>query len=186
MLVNLPNMITIARLVMVPVAVWLIADGYMAAAFCVFVAAGVSDAVDGFIAKRFDMRTELGTYLDPIADKALLVSIYVTLTVKAEIPLWLTILVVSRDLLIVGAFLLSWILDSPLEARPLMISKGNTFAQILFVILVLADLAFGLGLEVLRIALIYLVAALTVGSAAAYLVGWLRHMAQIGSEDGAK
>ena len=76
---TIPNFITIARIFAVPVLVWLILDGLMAAAFWVFVAAGVSDALDGFIAKRYDLTTKLGSYLDPVADKALLVSAFVTL-----------------------------------------------------------------------------------------------------------
>src|SRR5277367_6169746 len=86
--VNLPNFITLARLLSVPVAVWLILVGEFAAAFWVFVAAGVSDALDGFIAKRFDQRTRLGALLDPIADKSLLVAVYVTLGVAGELPAW--------------------------------------------------------------------------------------------------
>ena len=76
-----------------------------------FLIAGLSDAADGYLAKRFGWHTELGTYLDPIADKALLVSIYVTLGFTNHLPVWLVIAVVSRDILIVGAFLLSWILS---------------------------------------------------------------------------
>ena len=82
---------------LVPFVVWAIASGAMWLAFVLFLAAGVSDAVDGFLAKRFHMTTELGAYLDPLADKALIVSIYLTLGIKALIPGWLVILVVSRD-----------------------------------------------------------------------------------------
>ena len=81
----------------------------MRIAFLLFLAAGISDAVDGFLAKRFGMTTELGAYLDPLADKALIVSIYVTLGITGVIPRWLVILVVSRDIMIVGAVMLSWL-----------------------------------------------------------------------------
>ncbi len=103
---NPANLITLGRLLSVPVSVWLILAGQFAAAFWMFVLAGISDAVDGFIAKRFDMRTKIGALLDPVADKTLLVSIYVTLGVAGQLPTWLVILVVSRDLMIVGGFLL--------------------------------------------------------------------------------
>ncbi|MGE0523903.1 MAG: CDP-alcohol phosphatidyltransferase family protein, partial [Variibacter sp.] len=100
--VNLPNLITLARILLVPVVVWAITSGEMLVAFIVFVVAGISDAVDGFLAKHFNMTTEIGAYLDPLADKVLLVSIYVALGIAGNIPRWLVILVVSRDLMIIG------------------------------------------------------------------------------------
>ena len=104
---EIPNLITLGRILLVPVVVWAIATpGAMWIAFVLFVAAGVSDAVDGFLAKRFAMTTELGAYLDPLADKALIVSIYLTLGIKGVFPRRLVILVVSRDIMIVGAFML--------------------------------------------------------------------------------
>ena len=112
----------------------------MLLAFIVFVIAGVSDAIDGFLAKRFDMATELGAYLDPLADKALLVSIYVTLAMLGKMPAWLTIVVVSRDIMIVGAIVLSWVLGKPVTIRPLRVSKLNTAAQIVLAALVLGSL----------------------------------------------
>ena len=99
----------------VPVIFWLLLTGQTQAAFLVFVCAGISDAVDGYLAKRFDWRTELGSYLDPLADKLLIVSIYIALGVRGELPLWLVIAVVSRDILIVVAVLLSWLLDQPVR-----------------------------------------------------------------------
>src|SRR4030095_11156283 len=100
-------------------------------AFVLFLLAGLSDAADGYIAKRYGWRSELGAYLDPIADKALLVSIYVTLGFAGHLPAWLVSAVVSRDILIIGAFLLSWVLSRPVPIQPLLISKVNTLFQIL-------------------------------------------------------
>jgi cardiolipin synthase len=174
---TLPNLITIARLLLVPLIVWLILSNLGDLAFWVFVIAGVSDAVDGFLARQLDLRSDLGTYLDPIADKALLVSIYVTLAVIGEIPVWVTILIVSRDFLIVGAVVLSWMLGEPTSVLPSQVSKANTVAQILFAAFVLGDLAFAVDLSLVRTIMIYVVGVLTVWSAAAYLVGWIRHMA---------
>jgi cardiolipin synthase len=148
----------------------------MEIAFILFVAAGVSDAVDGFLAKRFHMTTELGAYLDPLADKALIVSIYITLSINGIIPIWLVILVVSRDIMIVGAFMLSWVLGSPLKVKPLLVSKLNTVAQILFACVVLGSLGFHIEANVLERVLMALVAALTLLSVAAYLAEWVRHM----------
>ena len=93
---NIPNALTLARIILVPLIVWLIISHEMAAAFVLFLLAGLSDAADGYLAKRFGWHTELGTYLDPIADKALLVSIYVTLGLAGHLPVWLVIAVVSR------------------------------------------------------------------------------------------
>lgn len=176
-MVNLPNGITVFRIFMVPLVVWLIIAGNMQLAFFVFVAAGLSDALDGYLAKRFGSKTVLGAYLDPIADKALLVSIFLTLGYFGHLPVWLVIAVVSRDLLIVGAFILSWILAHPIDLKPLYVSKANTVSQIVLAALALADQGFGLGLAALVTVLVWITGGLTIVSAAAYLVTWLRHMA---------
>jgi cardiolipin synthase (CMP-forming) len=175
--VNIPNTLTLARIVLVPLVVWLIITHEMTAAFVLFLLAGASDAADGYLAKRFQWRTELGAYLDPIADKLLLMSIYVTLGFSNHLPAWLVIAVVSRDILIIGAFLLSWVLSRPVPVHPLLVSKANTLAQIVLAGLVLAELGLGLGLEKLVIGLIPVTGALTILSAGAYFFGWLAHMA---------
>ena len=174
---NIPNSLTLGRIVLVPLLVWLIISHEMLAAFLVFLLAGISDALDGFLAKRFNWHTELGAYLDPIADKALLVSIYVTLGFAGHLPLWLVIAVVSRDILIVGAVLLSWMMSRPIAMQPLLISKVNTFSQIILAGLVLAELGLGLGLGKIVWLLVWVTGALTIISAAAYFWGWLWHMA---------
>jgi cardiolipin synthase len=175
--VNIPNTLTLARVVLVPLVIWLIITHEMTAAFVLFLLAGVSDAADGYLAKRFQWRTELGAYLDPIADKLLLMSIYVTLGFSNNLPAWLVIAVVSRDILIIGAFLLSWVLSRPVPIHPLLVSKANTFAQIVLAGLVLAELGLGLGLEKLVASLIPVTGALTILSGGAYFFGWLTHMA---------
>jgi len=174
--VSIPNLITLGRILLVPVVVWAIYSGAMWIALVLFLAAGVSDAVDGFLAKRFDMASELGAYLDPLADKALIVSIYVTLGIKEVIPGWLVILVVSRDIMIVGAVMLSWVLGSPVLMKPLLVSKLNTVAQIVFACVVLGSLGFGIEAHGLMIVLMVVVAALTLLSVAAYVREWVRHM----------
>jgi cardiolipin synthase len=173
---SIPNLITLGRIFLVPVVVWAIASNAMWVAFVLFLVAGVSDAVDGFLAKRFGMTTELGAYLDPLADKALIVSIYLTLGINGEIPRWLVILVVSRDILIVGGIMLSWLMGSPLKIRPLLVSKLNTVAQIAFACVVLGSLGFHIEVPVLKLVLMGLVATLTLLSIAAYLAEWVRHM----------
>lgn len=173
---NLPNIITLGRILLVPVIVWAIASNQMTIAFVIFVVAGVSDAIDGFLAKRFNMTTEIGALLDPVADKALLVSIYVTLGISGDIPRWLVILVVSRDFMIVGAVIVSWILDNPVPMKPLMVSKLNTVAQVAFAALVLASLGFKFNASPYEIILAGCVTVLTLLSVSFYLVEWARHM----------
>ncbi len=173
---SIPNLITLGRILLVPVVVWAIASGLLWLAFLLFLAAGVSDAVDGFLAKRFHMTTVLGAYLDPLADKALIVSIYVTLGIADLIPRWLVILVVSRDIMIVGAVMLSWLIGSPIKVKPLLVSKLNTVAQIAFACAVLASLGYGFHVPLLNMLLMGLVAALTLLSVAAYVAEWVRHM----------
>ena len=159
---------------MVPVVIWLVVIGELGGAFWVFVAAGISDAVDGFIAKRFDAATEVGTYLDPIADKALLVSVFVVLGAAGFVPPWLVILVVSRDVLIVGGILFSFALALPVRARPSILSKVNTGAQMALaaVILSVHGMAWPLGMVVSLGTVV--VGILTALSGAQYVWRWSR------------
>jgi cardiolipin synthase len=173
---SIPNLITLARILLVPVVVWSIATGQILLAFLLFLVAGISDGVDGFLAKRFGMKTELGAYLDPLADKVLIVSIYVSLGITAVIPLWIVILVVSRDIMIVGAVILSWLMDRPVQIKPLIVSKANTAAQIVFACLVLGSHGLGIDIEPVLTMVMVLVAVLTLVSVAFYLAEWVRHM----------
>lgn len=175
-IVTIPNLISILRLLLVPIVIWALMDGQVGWALALFVLAGVSDGIDGFIARHFNQRSRLGAYLDPMADKLLLVSVFVVLGFMGELPLWLVIAAVSRDALIVSAVMLSTIMGQPVEVKPLYVSKANTAVQIFLAALVLADLSFGLGLDIARDAFVFLSGLLTVASAAAYLVAWLRHM----------
>src|ERR1700752_32446 len=137
---SIPNFITLGRILLVPIIIWAIASDQMELAFAVFIVAGVSDAIDGFLAKRFNMTSELGALLDPLADKALLVSIYVALGIWGALPLWIVILVVSRDIMIVSAVIVSWLFGKPVPMKPLMVSKLNTVAQVALAALILASL----------------------------------------------
>ena len=171
---NLPNLISISRLLAVPFAVYLILEGAFAAAFWLFVAAGITDAIDGFLAKRFDMQSTLGGFLDPLADKALLVSVYVALGHGGHIATWLVILVVFRDVLIVGGVILMFLVNGGVAAHPLVISKVNTVTQIALVAVVLAALGVAPAVMPVVQPLVWLVAATTLASGGAYLVEWVR------------
>jgi cardiolipin synthase len=179
---NIPNVITLGRVILIPVIFWLLVSGNMRAAFIAFVCAGVSDAVDGFLAKRLDLRTQLGAYLDPLADKLLVASIYIALGVLTALPSWLVIAVVSRDILIVLGVLLAWVIGHPLKMHPALVSKLNTVFQIVLAATVLADLGFDLGLDLVRQFLVWTTGVLTVLSLATYLHTWLRHMTSYESD----
>ena len=154
--INLANLVTVGRLLMVVPLVWLIVTENLLAAFWLFVAAGISDAVDGFIAKRFNARTNLGSYLDPLADKVLLDGIYVALAMGQWLPVWLVALVIGRDLLIVFGAALIRRRDAAFRPEPLLIGKLNTFAQMLLAACALANIG---GLVDLTVAVDYLVIA---------------------------
>lgn len=174
---NLPNLISLARLLSVPIVVWAIVDDRMTFAFWLFIVAGASDAVDGFIAKRFGYQSVLGSYLDPLADKALLVSIYVTLGIEGHLPNWLVILVVWRDVVIVGGAILYHTLTQNLKMEPLLVSKINTAFQIVLAGFVLASHALDIHDMWLYQVLVWTVAATTVLSGANYVIRWSKKTA---------
>ena len=174
---SLPNIISIARLLSVPVVIYLIMRGYFTAAFWLFVAAAASDAVDGYLAKRLDQHSKLGAYLDPIADKVLLVGVYVALGQFGHLAAWVVILVLFRDLVIVGAVLLLHANPEPVRMKPLLLSKINTVAQLVLVSLVLARLGVALDFGAFETVLVYLVGATTIISGGAYVVEWSNHTA---------
>ncbi|MEE2995963.1 MAG: CDP-alcohol phosphatidyltransferase family protein [Pseudomonadota bacterium] len=180
---NLPNLITFARLLSVPVAVYLIMHSEYRAAFVLFVLAGISDALDGYLAKHNDQTTQLGAILDPMADKTLLVGVYITLGFQGSLPNWLVMLVVFRDLLIVGGVMILFLLRLEVKMRPLIISKVNTAAQLALAAIVLAAMGFALDIEAVVDVAIYVVAATTAISGAGYVVSWTRQTT--GVEDGA-
>jgi cardiolipin synthase (CMP-forming) len=173
---SLPNLISLGRLVLAPTIIAMIAAQRWKEACIIFIVAGLSDAVDGWIAKTFDLRSELGAYLDPLADKALIVSIYVALAIVGVLPAAITILVVARDLMIIGAFMISIIMHKPMKIKPLLISKLNTAAQLSFAAMVLGAKAFDFPAGIWFDASLYGVAALTLASTAAYFRQWIRHM----------
>ena len=168
----IPNFITLARLLAVPVTVYVILEGYFVAAFWIFVIAAASDALDGYLAKRLDAVSEIGAYLDPLADKALLVGVYVALAQVDHIATWLVFLVVFRDFLIIGGALLFHTLTQSLKMTPLFVSKVNTVAQLALVGVVLAELGLGLQLTFVSVTLVYIVVVTTFVSGAAYVYKW--------------
>ena len=179
MLQFLPNLISLARLLAVPATVWLILTDRFNSAFWLFVAAGISDALDGYLARRLKTRSEVGAYLDPLADKALLTSVYVALGYAGHVPAWLVILVVFRDVLIIGGAMLYQLLTQHLTMQPLFVSKVNTTVQITLAALVLAQLGLGFDSHGGDQVLTYAVAATTLVSGGAYVLRWGWRIAHI-------
>jgi len=166
----LPNIITIARLIAVPVMVWLFLIDKMTITFWLFICAGISDAIDGYLAKRLDAHSVLGSYLDPLADKLLLIAIFLLLGRGGFIPVWLVMLIVARDATLMGLSSFLFRKDRKTAMQPLMISKINTTLQIVLAGLVLARL--GLGYPDIGIGhdlLVYAVAITTTISGMLYL-----------------
>jgi len=178
---TLPNAITLARLCAVPAVIWLIIHGRLDIAAILFLAAGVSDAIDGWLARRQGSQSRLGALLDPLADKALLICSYLALAWAGMLPDWLAILVVFRDLLIMGGVTLLSLLGAPPAIQPLYVSKANTVAQIGLAALVLLQQGFlqpaGPVADALLQGMILLVALTTLASGLAYLVPLLRRRA---------
>lgn len=166
---SLPNLITLARLLSVPLIVSLILSQQLVAAFIFFAIAGLSDALDGFLARIFKLRTTLGAYLDPIADKALLVGVFTALGHAGLVDIWVAVLVVFRDVLIIGGIILFFLFKNNIEMKPLMISKINTVIQLLYALFVLAQADSFLHMPYLNTLFGYIVALTTVLSGFAYV-----------------
>lgn len=135
---NVPNILTLFRMLLVPIFVIFLLYGHPRYAFLTFLLAGMTDALDGFIARAFHQKTILGAYLDPVADKLLLVTSYIMLAVIGLLPAWLSVLVISRDIVILLGILVLFINNKNIEIRPTIIGKISTFTQIATVIIALS------------------------------------------------
>jgi cardiolipin synthase (CMP-forming) len=138
---NIPNLLTLLRIVLVPVIVIFLIQGAFFKALVAFVVAGLSDALDGFLARFLHQQTTLGAYLDPIADKALLASCFVTLSVLKIIPGWLTVIVISRDFIILLGISVLSLMSIDVQIRPAFVSKITTALQLITILLALASRA---------------------------------------------
>ncbi len=167
-------MITVARIALTPFSVGLILEQNWGWALAVFAVAGVSDALDGWLAKTFHLESELGALLDPIADKALIISSLVALAAVGVAPVWLTLLIVTRDAMIVTVVGLSRLFSRQVSIRPHPVSKATTVAQILLIGDLLAQREFGVDAASFLAFLVGLAATLTVASGCVYLWLWVR------------
>lgn len=177
LIITWPNLISLARLASVPLIAWMLLENHIMAAFITCILAGLSDILDGFVARILKTPSLVGAYLDPLADKALLVGMYFLLGYKEFIPLWLVALIIFRDVLIIGGALLLYMFEKSFTVKPLMISKINTLFQIITAAWVLGAQAFSLNMPVITESLIYIVTATTILSGGVYMLVWLRYFA---------
>ncbi len=170
---TLPNLLTILRMVLTPLfAICLINHSYKNA-FWIFVVAGLSDGLDGFIARVFRQKSELGAYLDPIADKLLISTAFIILAVVQFIPSWLTVIVISRDVLILFGVALLFITNHFIEIKPSFSSKITTVAQLLTIFAVLLK-PYISKVEVVHPPLFMFAAVMTILSGFQYIYKWLK------------
>jgi len=167
---QIPNTITIARMVAALPLLYFLIEGDALISFWIAMLAGLSDSIDGYLAKKYDWRTALGGLLDPIADKLLLSVCFIGLAWQNAIPSWLCFLVLGRDIVIVSGAWVWWKTIGPFKPMPSWISKLTTFFQIVFVGLLLANLAFTLVPDPLLHLLLWLVVAFTIASGLDYFI----------------
>lgn len=170
---QIPNSITVGRLILVPMLIFLLMRGEYGWGLLAFTVAGLSDGLDGYLARRFKLESNLGGFLDPIADKVLMVSVYVTLALLGHLPVWLTFLVVARDFLIIGFIMVLVSLGDDIKPAPSIYSKINTTVQVLLVVAVLANKAFALSFDMAIDLLVYSVLVTTIISGANYYWIWI-------------
>ena len=172
MLEQIPNIITLLRIVAIAPICWLLwQDAFVPAMYCL-VLAGASDALDGFLARRYGWLTRLGAILDPLADKLFIVSVMLLFGAKAYVPEWLVVLVLGRDVVIVGGAMLYRYLTGTLEMKPLLVSKFNTAFQILLLVVTLLHFGFYVVPEGVLMGLQASVTVTTVLSGLAYIYWW--------------
>jgi len=176
MIRHLPNLLSALRLLAAPFAAWLILQGHDIAALFTFAAAGASDGLDGFIARRWGVTSAFGAWLDPIADKLLMLFCFTALYAIGATPLWLLVLVVARDLAIVFGWLLIRLLSLPTPTSPLLIGKLSTAVQILYIFTLLLLLSFDVVAPRLALAAAWGCGLFVLLSAAAYAGIFLRRL----------
>jgi cardiolipin synthase len=174
--VNIPNFLTVFRIVLVPVIVILLIQGQFGKALFCFIVAGVTDGLDGLLARILNQTTVVGAYLDPLADKALVISTFLTLAIIGVVPGWLTVLVISRDCIILGGILVLTLMSVNPEIKPSMVSKINTTLQLItlfYALLLKVDVA-GKAFRDGFMLICWLTAILTVISGADYIIKGMR------------
>ena len=173
MIKKIPNLISLARLLMIPVVFWcVLVDLYLFATLFI-IAIAISDLLDGFLARYLNAETELGSYLDAVADKAFVISIFTLIGVLDLLPIFLIIVVISRDILIIGYFAIASLTNEEITFKPLFISKFNTFFVFILIIVTFADNLAEVNLQAIKYYLTPIVMLTTLFSLLSYIKLWL-------------
>ncbi len=167
-ILNLPNILTLVRMLITPIFIICLIKGAYQMGLLIFTLAGVTDGLDGLLARLLDQKTTLGAYLDPIADKLLLVSAFVTLAVQQMIPAWLTVVVISRDVLIIIGIAILEVSKVDYQIQPSMVSKCTTVAQLATIFLLLLSIQ-TTALEHALLPVYWLTTALSIASGLHYV-----------------
>jgi len=167
-LISIPNVITVIRILLIPLFVIFLQSGLYPYALLIFAAAAVSDGLDGFLARYLNQRTELGAYLDPLADKMLLITAFIGMAVLQFIPGWITVIVISRDILILMGIGVLTITQTKFEIHPSLWSKMTTFTQLFTICLVLLSLMVSIP-NGIKSTFFFLTAVITIISGGHYL-----------------
>src|SRR3990170_2977509 len=171
---SIPNFLSLFRIILVPVTVIFLIDGSFLKALVVFTLAGVTDALDGFLARVLNQQTILGSFLDPVADKALLTSCFVTMSVLGIIPAWLAVLVVSRDFIILLGVAIIFMVSVSFEIKPALVSKATTALQVITVLLALTLKILPGNFDYMWMFFLYwLTAGFTIISGFHYIIKWI-------------
>jgi len=170
-ILNVPNSMTLARILITPVIAFLILEKNIMPALGLMILAGITDMLDGLIARYFNMRTTVGSYLDPLADKLLLIAVFVSLFIVDHVPLYLFLAVIFRDVVIVIGAITYELMTHNLKMEPTYVSKATTLAQIIYVVIVLVSMVTAMDAVWLN-AMAWLTFALTCASGIHYLVSW--------------
>ena len=166
---NLPNYITLFRVVLIPFFINLMIYGYYREALLVFVVACITDALDGMIARLMKQKTDLGAILDPVADKLLIVSAFITLVLLGKLPVWLVIIVISRDAILTMGSLVIYFTTHTLKVQPSVIGKLTTVMQLIVVTLSLVLMSYGTEMGLMTI-LQWSTAVVTIASGTQYVM----------------
>lgn len=173
--INLPNSLTVLRILLVPVFVGLLLYGHYDVALIALLIAALTDILDGMIARLTDQRTRLGEYLDPLADKLLLMSAIITLSVLNFIPIWAVIVVVSRDAILLAGTLIANLSETDINISPTAMGKGTTFAQVCYVIAIMLQVTGKVPASLVD-PVLWVMVALTLGSGVHYLWRGIRYV----------
>ena len=179
----LPNILSLVRIILVPLILWLLIQDLYIISAIIITMVGLTDYFDGYLARKYNAESLVGYYLDAIADKVLIITIYLVLGIKLLLPTYLIILIIFREALVSGAYLLKFLLELKFNLKPILISKINTFLQIALIVFVclLTINQLNQSEEVIfvRDSLIAIVTITTIVSSLIYIIIWLK---AVGSE----